>query len=103
MFIVVYCTVPKDEAKTLAEKIIYAKLAACVNIVNEVKSVYFWQGNIEQNEESLLIIKSKQSVFEKLANFITRNHPYDVPEIIAIPIVNANLDYLNWLDESVEE
>ncbi len=54
-------------------------------------------------EESLLIIKTKQAVFEKLQRFITKNHPYDVPEIIALPIVNANLEYLNWLDDEVKE
>ncbi len=103
MFIVVYCTVPKDEAEHLAQKILYQKLAACINIIESVNSLFFWQGEMKFEEESLLIIKTKQAVFEKLQRFITKNHPYDVPEIIALPIVNANLEYLNWLDNEVKE
>ena len=103
MFIVVYCTVPKEDAPFLAEKILYQKLAACINIVDEVNSMFFWQREMKNEKESLLIIKTKQSVFERLERFITKNHPYDVPEIIAMPIVNANLDYLNWLDDEVKE
>ncbi|NPA88294.1 divalent-cation tolerance protein CutA [Caminibacter pacificus] len=103
MFIVVYCTIPKDDAKTLANLLVKNSLAACVNIIDEVNSVFLWQGEIKEEKESLLIIKTKQDVFKQLEIFITKNHPYDVPEIIALPIVNANLDYLNWLDDSVKE
>jgi len=103
MFIVVYCTIPKQDAKVLAHQLIQNRLAACVNIVDEVNSLFFWEGSVQDEKESLLIIKTKQSVFEKLEKFITKNHPYDVPEIIAMPIVNANLEYLNWLDDTVKE
>jgi len=85
----------------MAESIVKNGLGACVNIINGVESVFIWSGNITKEEESLLVIKTKQDVFKKLENFIIKNHPYDVPEIIAMPIVNANLEYLNWLDESV--
>jgi len=99
MFIVVYCTIPKDEAKTMAAQIVKNRLGACVNIIDEVNSIFMWQ-EIKEEKESLLIIKTKQDAFKKLEQFITKNHPYDVPEIIALPIVNANLEYLNWLDEN---
>jgi len=103
MFIIVYTTIPKNEAKKLAKKIIQEKLAGCINIIDSVNSIYIWQNEIKDEEESLLIIKTKQSVFKTLEDFIINNHPYDVPEIIATPLVNANLEYLNWLDESVKD
>jgi len=103
MFLVVYCTIPKEEAKTMAYQLVKNHLAACVNIIDEVNSIFMWQEEIKEEKESLLIIKTKQNVFKQLEMFITKNHPYDVPEIIAMPIVNANLEYLNWLDDMVKE
>ena len=103
MFLVVYCTIPKEEAEIMANQLVKNRLASCVNIIDEVNSVFFWDGGVKEEKESLLIIKTKQSVFKQLEMFITRHHPYDVPEIIAMPIVNANLEYLNWLDDTVKE
>ncbi|WP_457626206.1 divalent-cation tolerance protein CutA [Persephonella sp.] len=101
-YIVVFVTTPdKDTAEKLALKLVENKLAACVNITEQVKSVYFWQGNIENEKESLMIIKSREDLFEKLEQFIKENHPYTIPEIIALPIIKGSSEYLNWIDETV--
>jgi periplasmic divalent cation tolerance protein len=104
-YIVVFITYPENadkDAKELAKKLVEEKLAACVNIVSGINSVYFWQGNIEDDMEKLLIVKTKASLFEELKKFVKENHPYTVPEIIAMPIILGNEDYLNWLEESTK-
>jgi len=101
-YIVVFVTTPdKETAEKLALKLVENKLAACVNITEQVKSVYFWQGNIENEKESLMIIKSREDLFEKLEQFVKENHPYTVPEIIALPVLKGSSEYLNWIDETV--
>ncbi|NPA52983.1 MAG: divalent-cation tolerance protein CutA [Aquificae bacterium] len=103
-YIVVYVTTPNyDTAKNIAESLINSKLAACVNIVESIFSVYFWQGNIERDNESLMIIKTKANLFEKLEEKVKSLHPYSVPEIIAMPIVKGSTDYLKWIDDTVNE
>ncbi|SNZ08186.1 divalent cation tolerance protein [Persephonella hydrogeniphila] len=102
-YIVVLVTTPdKETAERLALGLIENKLAACVNISEQVSSVYFWQGNIENEKESLMIIKSREDLFEDLEQFIRKNHPYTVPEIIALPIIKGSSAYLNWIDETVD-
>ncbi len=101
-YIVVYITVPDFETgKKIAKTLVEEKLAACVNITSQINSIYFWQGNIEDDTEHLLIIKTRKDVFEKLENRVKELHPYTVPEIIAMPIVLGSKDYLNWIDETL--
>ncbi len=101
-YIVVYITVPDfDIGKNIAKTLVEEKLAACVNITSQINSIYFWQGNIEDDTEHLLIIKTRKDVFEKLENRVKELHPYTVPEIIAMPIVLGSKDYLNWIDETL--
>ena len=101
MHIIVLITVKdKKEAGKIAKKLIENKLAACVNIVAGVKSLFWWKGKVEQARESLLIIKSRKEKFEKIAKLVKSIHSYDIPEIIAIPIVSGFKPYLNWIDES---
>lgn len=101
-YIVVYITTPDYEtAKKLADYLVNNKLAACVNIVENIYSIYFWQGNIERDNESLMIIKTRADLFEKLEEEVKKNHPYSVPEIIAMPIIKGSNDYLKWIDETV--
>ncbi|WP_457641745.1 divalent-cation tolerance protein CutA [Persephonella sp.] len=101
-YVVVYITTPDENtARTIAKELVEKKLAACVNIVKGINSIYFWQGNIEDDDECLLIIKTRINLFESLENFVKSLHPYTVPEIIAIPIVAGSKDYLNWIDETV--
>ncbi|MDO6425791.1 divalent-cation tolerance protein CutA [Thalassotalea sp. 1_MG-2023] len=102
MYQIVLCTCPSNEvANEIAESLVKQSIAACVNIISNVSSVYLWQGNIEKDVEVQLIIKSKAAIFKQLADTIIKLHPYDVPEIIALDINKGNQDYLTWLDESI--
>ncbi|XP_020213931.1 protein CutA 1, chloroplastic isoform X2 [Cajanus cajan] len=102
--IVVYVTVPNKEAgKNLAESIVQEKLAACVNRVPGIESMYQWEGKIQTDSEELLIIKTRQSLLEALTEHIKANHQYEVPEVISLPITGGNLKYLEWIKESTRE
>jgi len=92
----------KDVAEKIACEIVTDKLAACVNILPEIKSIYSWQGKIEHSNEVQLIIKTKAALFQTLSERIIQLHPYDVPEIIALDIVQGNHPYLQWIDESIK-
>ena len=101
---VVYVTCPDMEvSKKLAGSLVENNLAACVNIIPKITSVYKWEGKINNDEEYLLVIKSKTDAFEKLSTFVKNNHPYDVPEIISLPIQNGLKDYLDWINNEVNE
>ncbi|XP_004299709.1 PREDICTED: protein CutA 1, chloroplastic-like [Fragaria vesca subsp. vesca] len=102
--IVVYVTVPnKEVGKKLAESLVREKLAACVNIVPGIQSVYQWEGEVQTDSEELLIIKTRQSLFEALTEHVKSNHPYDVPEVIALPINAGSLNYLEWIKNSTRD
>ncbi|XP_022773100.1 protein CutA, chloroplastic [Durio zibethinus] len=102
--IVVYVTVPNREAgRKLAESIIKEKLAACVNIVPGLESVYLWEGKINTDPEELLIIKTRQSLLGALTDHVKANHEYDVPEVIALPITGGSPQYLEWLKNSTRD
>ncbi|VAH52322.1 unnamed protein product [Triticum turgidum subsp. durum] len=102
--IVVYVTVPNREAgKKLSASIISEKLAACVNIVPGIESVYWWEGKVQTDAEELLIIKTRESLLNALTEHVKANHEYDVPEVIALPISGGNLKYLEWLKNSTRE
>ncbi len=100
-YYVVLITTPIDKAKDIAEHLISEKLGACINIVNEVNSIYWWKGNVEKDREALLIIKTAKEKFPHLITSVKSIHPYTVPEIIALPIESGNDDYLRWIDESL--
>ncbi|KAH7302174.1 hypothetical protein KP509_23G059600 [Ceratopteris richardii] len=101
--IVVYVTVPnKDAGKELANSIINSRLAACVNQVPGVESTYLWEGKVETDSEVLLIIKTRESLLESLTQHVIQNHKYDVPEVIALPIIGGNPSYIKWLEESTK-
>ena len=89
------------EAKTISDQLLEKKLIACANIVEGVQSVFWWQGKIDQAKETLIILKSKQDLFKKIVKTVKAHHSYAVPEIIALPIIDGNPDYLKWIDESV--
>lgn len=97
-YCLVLCTCPdSDSAHTLAENLVTRRLAACVNILPGLTSVYPWQGNIETASEHLLFIKTESARYAALETFITQNHPYSVPEIIFLPIPQGSPDYLAWI------
>ncbi|KAH1065405.1 hypothetical protein J1N35_030392 [Gossypium stocksii] len=102
--IVVYVTVPnRDAGRKLADSIVKEKLAACVNIVPGVESVYEWEGKVNTDPEELLIIKTRQSLLPALTEHVKANHEYDVPEVIALPIGGGSAEYLEWLKNSTRE
>lgn len=99
MYHLILCTCPdKLTAETLARLLVEQQLAACVNILPSVTSVYRWQNAIEQADEVLLLIKANASLYAELEQTIKANHPYDVPEIIALNIEQGLPDYLQWID-----
>lgn len=103
-FIVVYVTVGSaEEGERLAQALVGERLAACVNRLGPVRSVYRWQGQVEQSEEQLLIIKTKRELFGALRKRVQELHSYSVPEIIALPILEGSESYLQWLGEQVME
>jgi periplasmic divalent cation tolerance protein len=101
--IVVYITAPnEEEAAKIARAVVEERLAACVNIVKGVRSIYSWQGKIEDDAEVLMIVKTQRHLFESLERRVKELHSYTVPEIIALPIIEGSEDYLNWLKELTE-
>jgi periplasmic divalent cation tolerance protein len=98
LYLVLYCTCPDETtASSIAETVVDEGLAACVNIVPAVKSVYRWQGETESATESLLIIKTSTDNYEKIEQRIVQLHPYELPELIGVPITAGLEPYLAWL------
>jgi periplasmic divalent cation tolerance protein len=90
----------KKEAKKIASVLIGEKLAACVNIIGGVDSLFRWQGKIDSAKEVLLVIKTRKPLMGKLIKKVKSLHSYEVPEIIALPIIGGDKKYLSWLNES---
>lgn len=98
--IVVFITASnEDEAARIAKALVGARLAGCVNIIKNIRSIYNWQGKVEDETEVLMIVKTQKSLFDSLMKKVKELHSYTVPEIIAIPIVEGSEDYLKWLRE----
>lgn len=102
-YVVVFVTVPSKKAGIkIANTIVKDKLAACVNVLGGLTSIYRWKDKIEKSPEALMIIKTEHVKFETLAKKIQSLHPYTVPEIIALPITKGNKKYLNWISSSLQ-
>jgi periplasmic divalent cation tolerance protein len=91
----------RAEAERLAGIVVEQRLAACVNVIAGIQSYYRWQGRLETAEECLLVIKSSEGQFPALRAALERAHSYEVPEIIALPIVDGSVNYLSWLADNV--
>ncbi len=91
----------REEAARLADMLVGSRLAACVQLLPEIESVYRWQGNIERQEEILLLAKSSTDKFDELDRAVRAIHSYNTPEIIATPIVAGSRSYLKWLDATL--
>jgi periplasmic divalent cation tolerance protein len=97
-YCIVFCTCPSDEhAEKLAYSLVEKRLAACVQIM-PIKSFYEWKGEIHRDEERLLLIKAKVLLYPEIEDFISKNHPYEVPEIVQVPIEAGLKKYLDWID-----
>ena len=95
---VVYCTVPNEfNANLIATTLVDENLAACVNIVPSITSVYKWEGTVQTDNELLLVIKTQEENFEMLEKRIKEFHEYSLPEIIALPIIKGSKEYLDWI------
>ena len=91
-----------DVGRDIAHALLDRKLAACVNIIPSITSLYTWEGELCVDEEVLLIIKTTTSAFDALTTAVKEIHPYDVPEIIALPLAGGSKDYLDWIHEVVK-
>lgn len=91
----------EEEARKIAMLLLDRGLAACVNVIPGCHSYYHWQGKVEKGSEVLLQIKSSRALFSKVAAAIESAHSYEVPEVIAIPIIDGSANYLNWLHSSL--
>ncbi len=99
-YVVVFITVDSREtAKKIANKLLTERKAACVNIIPKVESHYWWQGKIENADEFMLIVKTRAALLGDLEKLVKEIHPYTVPEIIALPIIGGNSDYLEWVEK----
>ena len=87
----------EEEARRIAAAVLEKRLAACVNIMPRVRSIYHWKGALEESEEVLMLIKSSRGLFERLRTEIAARHSYEVPEIVATQIVDGGESYLDWL------
>jgi len=96
-----HVTMPdKERAASLARALVDEGLAACVNIVPGVKSIYQWEGRLQEDEEVLCLIKTRPAVFDRARDRILQLHPYEVPEILAIAVADGSPAYLDWLKKS---
>ena len=95
---VVLSTAPVKAAESLASSLIEARLAACVNVVPRVVSIYRWEGAVEREEEALLVIKTADEAVPRLLERLAELHPYDVPEIVALGVHDVHAPYAAWVD-----
>jgi periplasmic divalent cation tolerance protein len=91
----------KDEARRIGRALVERMLAACVNVVPQVTSIYRWEGEIEEAEEWLLVIKTTKAAFEDVRAVVLELHSYDLPECISLAIEDGSLEYLSWIGQSV--
>ena len=95
-------TADAEEARRIADVLVKKRKAACVNIVPGVSSLFWWQGKVEKTDESLLMVKSRASLLNQIVKLVKQHHSYDVPEIIALPIIGGNPDYLEWIGKELK-
>jgi len=102
-FIIVIMTAPnKQEAVNIVRALLEERLIACANILDPVHSLFWWKGKIEEEKEVLVLMKSQKTLFKKLSKRVAELHSYDVPEILALPIVEGSSSYLDWMRACLE-
>jgi periplasmic divalent cation tolerance protein len=103
-FIVILVTTSSiKEADRISKVLVEKRLAACVNIIKDIRSIFFWKGKLSDEKEVLLIAKSKKKNFEKIEKEVKRLHSYEVPEIIGLPILMGSEDYLDWVEKEADK
>ncbi len=100
---VVFISIPRDEAGQFGRQLVANRLCACVNIVPKIESYFWWDGEVEKDEESLLIVKTTQDRFDDLAAWVKENHPYDIPEIISIQLAGGLPEYVAWVKDETSK
>jgi len=100
--VILITTGSEEEAHRIADQLLNQRKAACVNIMPRVDSLFWWQGKLDSAQETLLVIKTKASKLKEITELVKKVHSYEVPEVIALPIVGGNEDYLKWLDTTLE-
>ena len=93
----------QEEARKIAQTLVDRRLAACVNIVSQIESIYRWQGKVESATEWLLVIKTQADLFERIRDAIKELHSYDLPECVMLEISAGSKEYLEWINENVNE
>jgi periplasmic divalent cation tolerance protein len=91
----------EQEARLIAQTLVEDRLAACVNLVPRIISIYHWQDQVQEDEEWLLMIKTRRAVLDEVIQQVQGLHSYDLPEIVALPVIGGSEDYIRWLDEWV--
>jgi len=101
---IIFITTPdRNSADKIANALLEAKLAACLNIIKDIDSFFWWQGKIDSTCECLLMIKTRGSLFNKITKLVTKLHPYEVPEIISLGLENISAPYRKWLDANIRK
>ena len=102
-YIQVFTTIEKrEDARKIAGQAVEKRLAACVQVLGPLTSTFWWENKIDEAEEWLLIMKTRDDLYSELERVIRENHPYEVPEIIATPVVSGHRRYLDWIDREVK-
>lgn len=101
--LVVFCTCPDEQtARALAAGLVEEKLAACVNVLPGIRSIYRWQGEVQDDSEVLMVVKTTQPKLDRLAQWLKQHHPYELPEVIALPVSGGLPGYLDWVAQETE-
>lgn len=98
--LVVLVTCPPGKADEIAEGLVEDRVAACVNVVPSLRSVYRWNNGVQKDEEALLLVKTTRDRFEALKQAVLKRHPYELPEVIAVPVERGYAPYIDWVMES---
>lgn len=101
-YVMIYITAKdENEARSIGETLVKEKIAACVNIIPSVESIYWWKGSVENEKESVLLVKTREDFVGRVVKRVKELHSYDVPCVDVIPITGGNKNYLEWVDESL--